>query len=146
MTTGTTFQIYLTEGPAHWELLQRARAVDNQLFVATVSPARDPSAGYHAWGHSSVVNPWYAHIPYVALIVSPLILTVGAKSSPRPIMSPPLFMLISVHIFLYHRPIIVNLFLTLIDLTKADEFRSQIPILAQKRHDLYKSPELIHPS
>jgi len=25
----------MTTGPAHWELLQKARAVDNQLFVAT---------------------------------------------------------------------------------------------------------------
>jgi len=48
----------LTTGPAHWELLSRARAVDNQVFVATPSPARDTSAGYQAWGHSSVVSPW----------------------------------------------------------------------------------------
>ncbi|XP_030647276.1 omega-amidase NIT2 [Chanos chanos] len=48
----------MTTGPAHWELLQRGRAVDNQVFVATASPARDESASYVAWGHSSVVNPW----------------------------------------------------------------------------------------
>ena len=30
----------LSTGPAHWELLQRARAVDNQCFVIAVSPAR----------------------------------------------------------------------------------------------------------
>lgn len=48
----------MTTGPAHWELLQRARAVDNQLFVAAVSPARDESASYVAWGHSTVVSPW----------------------------------------------------------------------------------------
>lgn len=48
----------MTTGPAHWELLQRSRALDNQLFVATVSPARDTSASYVAWGHSTVVNPW----------------------------------------------------------------------------------------
>ncbi|KAG0309924.1 hypothetical protein BGZ98_000012 [Dissophora globulifera] len=46
-----------TTGPLHWELLQRARALDNQIFVATCSPARDMSASYHAWGHSSVVGP-----------------------------------------------------------------------------------------
>mmetsp|Transcript_33903 Transcript_33903/g.44721 ORF Transcript_33903/g.44721 Transcript_33903/m.44721 type:complete len:419 (-) Transcript_33903:343-1599(-) len=45
-------------GPAHWELLQRARAVDNQVFVATCSPARNPDSSYQAWGHSTVVNPW----------------------------------------------------------------------------------------
>lgn len=48
----------LTTGPAHWELLARARAVDNQLFVVTCSPARDSSASYVAWGHSMVVDPW----------------------------------------------------------------------------------------
>jgi len=47
----------LTTGPLHWELLQRARAVDNQIFVSMCSPARDLSAGYHAWGHSMVVDP-----------------------------------------------------------------------------------------
>ena len=48
----------LVTGPAHWELLQRGRAVDNQLFVAACSPARDTTAGYVAWGHSTVVSPW----------------------------------------------------------------------------------------
>uniref|UniRef100_A0A8C2BPH6 omega-amidase n=1 Tax=Cyprinus carpio TaxID=7962 RepID=A0A8C2BPH6_CYPCA len=48
----------MTTGPAHWELLQRGRAVDNQVYVAAASPARDESASYVAWGHSSVVNPW----------------------------------------------------------------------------------------
>jgi len=47
----------LTTGPLHWELLQRSRAVDNQVFVSMCSPARDLSAGYHAWGHSMVVDP-----------------------------------------------------------------------------------------
>ena len=47
-----------TTGPKHWELLQRARAVDNQCFVAAVSPARNPDSTYQAWGHSTVVSPW----------------------------------------------------------------------------------------
>ncbi|XP_055524472.1 omega-amidase NIT2 [Wyeomyia smithii] len=45
-------------GPLHWELLARARANDTQSFVATISPARDASAGYVAWGHSMLVDPW----------------------------------------------------------------------------------------
>ena len=48
----------LTTGPAHWELLQRGRAVDNQLYVAAASPARGPEGGYQAWGHSTVISPW----------------------------------------------------------------------------------------
>ncbi|EGX95899.1 nitrilase family protein (Nit3) [Cordyceps militaris CM01] len=47
----------LTTGALHWELLARGRAVDNQIYVAMCSPARDMSAGYHAWGHSMVVSP-----------------------------------------------------------------------------------------
>ncbi|KAH6918877.1 carbon-nitrogen hydrolase [Coprinopsis sp. MPI-PUGE-AT-0042] len=47
----------LTTGPLHWELLQRGRANDNQVYVSMCSPARDLTAGYHAWGHSMIVNP-----------------------------------------------------------------------------------------
>ncbi|XP_062178729.1 omega-amidase, chloroplastic-like [Phragmites australis] len=36
------------------------RAVDNQLFVATCSPARDPNvkSDYMIWGHSSLTGPF----------------------------------------------------------------------------------------
>jgi predicted amidohydrolase len=47
----------LTTGPMHWSLLGRARAMDNEVYVALCSPARDMSATYHAWGHSLVANP-----------------------------------------------------------------------------------------
>lgn len=45
-------------GPLHWELLARGRAVDNQCYVMTCSPARNPDASYQAWGHSTVVGPF----------------------------------------------------------------------------------------
>jgi omega-amidase len=55
----------LTTGPAHWELLQRGRAIDNQCYVVTASPARSAPPTepgkyphYSAWGHSTVVSPW----------------------------------------------------------------------------------------
>ena len=55
----------MTTGPAHWELLQRARAVDGQCYVLTASPARTlppkkegKYPHYSAWGHSTVVSPW----------------------------------------------------------------------------------------
>lgn len=48
----------MTTGPVHWQLLQQARAVDNQLFVCSCSPARDLDAKYTAWGHSMVVGPF----------------------------------------------------------------------------------------
>ncbi|WVF70851.1 hypothetical protein IAT40_005645 [Kwoniella sp. CBS 6097] len=46
-----------TTGPMHWTILQKARAIDNQMYVAMCSPARHPEASYQAYGHSSVVNP-----------------------------------------------------------------------------------------
>lgn len=48
----------MTTGPAHWELLLRQRAVDNQLFTVGTAPARDESGSYVAWGHSMVCEPW----------------------------------------------------------------------------------------
>ena len=45
----------MTTGPAHWEALARSRALDNQVYVATVSPARDETASYVAWGHRFAV-------------------------------------------------------------------------------------------
>ena len=48
----------MTTGPAHWELLLRQRAVDNQCFTVGTSPARDENASYVAWGHSMVCDPW----------------------------------------------------------------------------------------
>uniref|UniRef100_A0A914UIP4 omega-amidase n=1 Tax=Plectus sambesii TaxID=2011161 RepID=A0A914UIP4_9BILA len=48
----------MTTGPAHWELITRSRALDNQLFAAVCAPARDTGASYVAWGHSMVVDPW----------------------------------------------------------------------------------------
>ncbi|MCL2688186.1 MAG: carbon-nitrogen hydrolase family protein [Methanobrevibacter sp.] len=48
----------LVTGPAHWELLFRTRALDNQVFTIGVSPALDREANYNAYGHSLIVNPW----------------------------------------------------------------------------------------
>lgn len=46
-----------TTGPIHWELLQRGRAVDNQVFVVSISPARGKK-GYIAYGYSQATDPW----------------------------------------------------------------------------------------
>ena len=50
----------MTTGPAHWELLFRQRAVDNQCFTVGVSPARDTRGPYVAYGNSIAVDPWGA--------------------------------------------------------------------------------------
>ncbi len=48
----------MTTGPAHWEILFRNRALDNQVFVIGTAPARNEASGYTSWGHSIVVAPW----------------------------------------------------------------------------------------
>jgi omega-amidase len=45
-------------GPAHWHLLNRARAVENQVFIAATSQGRATESRYIAYGHSIVVAPW----------------------------------------------------------------------------------------
>lgn len=45
-------------GPAHWETLLTARAIDNQVFMAGASPARNFEADYQAYGHSMILDPW----------------------------------------------------------------------------------------
>lgn len=48
----------MTTGPAHWELLFRQRAVDNQLFTVGVAPARDVNGEYVSYGNSIACSPW----------------------------------------------------------------------------------------
>ncbi|MCH4006462.1 MAG: carbon-nitrogen hydrolase family protein [Eubacterium sp.] len=47
-----------TTGPAHWDVMFRSRAIDNQCWTIGTSPSLNPEASYHAWGHSLVVSPW----------------------------------------------------------------------------------------
>jgi predicted amidohydrolase len=48
----------MTTGPAHWELLTRTRAIDNQVYFLAASPARDIKSSYISFGHSIIVDPW----------------------------------------------------------------------------------------
>lgn len=48
----------LTTGPAHWEILFKSRALDNQVYTIGVAPALDKTANYNSFGHSIAVNPW----------------------------------------------------------------------------------------
>jgi omega-amidase len=47
----------MTTGPIYFELLNRSRAVDNQVFCASIAPATDHSATYTSWGHSLACSP-----------------------------------------------------------------------------------------
>ena len=46
-----------TTGPAHWELLFRTRALDNQVFMLGCAPACY-GEGYQSYGHSILTTPW----------------------------------------------------------------------------------------
>lgn len=47
-----------TTGQAHWELLLRARAVENQAFVIAAAQGGTHENGRRTWGHSMIVDPW----------------------------------------------------------------------------------------
>lgn len=97
-----------TTGPLHWSLLQRARAVDQQSYVITCSPARptDPNV-YPAYGHSMVVAP-----------TGEVIAEAGEGE---------------------------ELVLAYLDSNLITTIRSNIPVLRQKRTDIYDLPNSIKP-
>jgi predicted amidohydrolase len=86
-------------GPAHWDLVLRSRAIENTVYVAGVSPAPTPGAGYEAWGHSKLVDPF-------GEIVAALDREEGMT-------------------------------LGVIDRTRLRAVRKRLPVLAQRRTDLY---------
>jgi nitrilase len=45
-------------GQAHWELLLRARAVENLAYVAAPAQGGRHENGRRTWGHSMLVDPW----------------------------------------------------------------------------------------
>jgi nitrilase len=45
-------------GQAHWELLLRARAVENQCYVVASAQAGRHENGRRTYGHSMVIDPW----------------------------------------------------------------------------------------
>lgn len=89
-----------TTGPAHWELLFRSRALDNQVFCIGVAPALNEDASYHSYGHSIVTNPW-----------GEVITQAGEKE---------------------------ELIICEIDLSEIKKVREELPVLKNKRKDLYE--------
>ena len=90
----------MTTGPAHWELLFRSRALDNQVFCVGVAPALNESASYHSYGHSIISNPW-----------GELISQANAEE---------------------------ELIISEIDLSEIKKVREELPLLKNKRKDLYE--------
>lgn len=90
----------MTTGPAHWELLFRSRALDNQVFCIGVAPALNKDASYHSYGHSIVANPW-----------GEVIAQADEKEQ-----------------IIYSE----------IDLSEIKKIREELPLLKNKREDLYR--------
>lgn len=90
----------MTTGPAHWELLFRSRAVDNQVYTVGVAPARDPAASYQSWGHSIVCSPW-----------GEVMTQMDEKE---------------------------GVLLASLDLDRVDRVRNELPLLKQRRTDIYR--------
>src|ERR671930_667465 len=42
----------------HWELLLRARAIENQAFVVAPNQIGEHAPGYRSGGRSMIVDPW----------------------------------------------------------------------------------------
>ena len=94
----------MTTGPAHWEMLFRARAVDNQVYTLGCAPARDPQAGYVSYGNSLVVSPW-----------GEVMARLGAEA---------------------------GVLMADLDLQRVEQVRGQLPLLKQRRTDLYELTDL----
>jgi len=45
-------------GQAHWEVLLRARAIENLAYVAAPAQGGRHDNGRRTWGHSMVIDPW----------------------------------------------------------------------------------------
>ena len=93
----------MTTGPAHWELLFRTRALDNQVFCVGVAPALNKNASYHSFGHSIITNPW-----------GDVIAEANKKE---------------------------ELIISEINLNEIKKIREELPLLKNKREDLYKTIE-----
>lgn len=47
-----------TTGQAHWEVLLRARAIENQAYVVASAQGGTHDNGRQTWGQSMVIDPW----------------------------------------------------------------------------------------
>ncbi|HEY1043545.1 MAG TPA: nitrilase-related carbon-nitrogen hydrolase, partial [Telluria sp.] len=47
-----------TTGMAHWEVLLRARAIENQCYVLAAAQGGAHRNGRRTFGHSMLIDPW----------------------------------------------------------------------------------------
>lgn len=90
----------MTTGPAHWEIMFRSRAIDNQVYTIGTAPSRDVDSCYTSYGNSIMVSPW-----------GEVIIRMDEKEG------------ISIGI---------------LDLDYVEKVREELPLLKQRRKDIYK--------
>jgi deaminated glutathione amidase len=66
-------------GEAHWEVLLRARAIENGCFVLAAAQAGKHESGRETYGHSMIVSPWGEIV--AAAGVHPTVIVADIKSS-----------------------------------------------------------------
>lgn len=47
-----------TTGQSHWEILLRARAIENQCYILAAAQGGRHLNGRRTWGHSMLIDPW----------------------------------------------------------------------------------------
>jgi predicted amidohydrolase len=107
-------------GQAHWEILLRARAIENQAFVVAADQIGSHPPDKESFGGSMIVDPWGE-----VLARAPEIEPVGA-----PRVDPPAALLRQEAV------VVANL-----DLARQDEVREQLPSLANRVPGAYRWPE-----
>jgi predicted amidohydrolase len=71
VTVPANFTLYT--GKDHWHVLLRARAIENQLYVAAAAQVGETIAGKPSYGRSLVADPWgivLAHAPDEETVIS----------------------------------------------------------------------------
>ena len=48
----------ISTGKAHWEVLLRARAIENGMWIIAAAQVGQHEDGRETWGHSMVISPW----------------------------------------------------------------------------------------
>jgi len=94
----------MTTGPAHWEVMFRSRAIDNQVYTIGTAPSRDVDSCYTSYGNSIIISPW-----------GEIVLRMDEKE---------------------------GLALETLDFDYVEKVREQLPLLVQRRKDIYRLSRL----
>lgn len=118
---------HISTGPQYWELVHRARAADNQLFVAAISPARNENATYVVYGHSMVIDPTGKILAQAGTPEEIVFQEIG-KSISKLCTSNKLSIL----------KLMTMLNVVSVDLRVAQKIRKELPLFAARRADVHE--------